>query len=194
MLLKINEKEFIYLVNNKLLEPIALNKYKLYTVSLADLGKVKSNKDFQIDKSLISIDVEVELVTNNNGQLKITDNNGHNNVEDWIDDWRSAWSGKRVKGMGVKQDCIDKMKEFFKNNPKFTKDHVFKARDVYFKELYTQFGNYQFLKQADYFIKKKDKVTGEVTTDLVVYCEQIKYNEDNNIDTNDSKYTIFDDL
>lgn len=194
MLLKINEKEFIYLVNNKLLEPIALNKYKLYTINLADLGKVKTNKDFQIDKSLISIEVEVEVVGKGNSQLKITDNNGHNDIEDWIDDWRSAWSGKRVKGMGIKQDCIDKMKEFFKTNPNYTKDHVYKARDIYFKEIYSQYGNYQFLKQADYFIKKKDKQTGEVTTDLAVYCEQVKYNEDNNIDTNESKFTFFDDL
>lgn len=193
MLLKVNDKEFDYLISNKLLEPISNNKYRLYSINVADLAKVKVVKDFQLDKSLISIEVQVEISSSSNSQLKINDNNGHSNIEEWIDEWRAGWSGKRVKGMGNKQDCVDKMKEFFKTNPKYTKDTVFEARDLYFKDVLAQYGNYQYLKQADYFIKKKDKITGEVSTDLVIYCEQVKLNKENNLN-NESKHSVFDDL
>jgi hypothetical protein len=193
MLLKVNEKEFDYLVSNKLLEPTSKGKYKLYSVNLIHLNKTKLNKDYQIDNSLVSIEVEVEIVNGNNSQLKINYNNGHSNVEEWIDDWRTGWSGKRVKAMGIKQDCVDKMKDFFKENPSYTKDDVFAARDLYFKDIIAQYGNYQYLRQADHFIKKRDKVTGEVSTDLLIYCEQIKINKDNNL-SNESKYSLFDDL
>jgi hypothetical protein len=55
MLLKVNEKEFDYLVSNKLLEPTSKGKYKLYSVNLIHLNKTKLNKDYQIDNSLVSI-------------------------------------------------------------------------------------------------------------------------------------------
>jgi hypothetical protein len=195
MLLKINEKEFDHLVKEKLLEPISANKYKLYCINIADFNKVKVVKDFQLDRSVTSIEVEVEVSSAKHGsQLKIIDSNGHANVEEWIDDWRSSWSGKRVKGMGVKQDCITKMKEFFKSNPEYSKEDVFAARDIYFKDILKQYGNYQYLRQADHFIKKQDKVTSEVHTDLVIYCEQVKFNKENNKSNDESKYTVFDDL
>ena len=126
-------------------------------------------------------------------QLVISEDNGHSDIEEWIDEWRAGWSGKRAKGMGDRATCINNMTKFFSTHSKYTKQDVFEARDVYFKDTLQQYGNYQYLQQADYFIKKKDKITGDVTQNLVIYCEQVVLSR-THTDTSFKPFSIYDDL
>ena len=113
-----------------------------------------------------------------------------NKIDDWIDDWRRKWSGKRPKAIGNRQNCVKNLKEFFQLYPNFTKDHVYKARDNYFEGFD---GDYTFLEQADYFIKKRMIKDGhtEVRRTLLIYCEEIVMREDFGID---ETFSIYDDV
>jgi hypothetical protein len=95
------------------------------------------------------------------------------NIEDWIDDWRAAWSGKRLKAIGDRANCVKNMTEFLKIYPMYTKDIVFKARDRYLSEFN---GDYSYMEQADYFIRKQVYVDGErqIRRTLLQYCESVE--------------------
>ena len=80
------------------------------------------------------------------------------------------------------------MTEFMKVYPQYTKLIIFKARDRYM----TSFkGDYSYLEQADYFIKKRVIVDGETTIrrTLLQYCEEVMLVEQvttSNINLNDN--------
>jgi len=118
--------------------------------------------------------------------------NGHSNIDEWIDSWRALWKGKRVKGMGSRDKCLDNMKEFFQLYPQYTQQQVFKARDRYFQSL---MGDMTYLEQADYFIKKR--IIGndggvEVRRTLLTYCEEIAIDE--TLGISDESFSIYEDL
>lgn len=64
------------------------------------------------------------------------------------------------------------MKEFMQEFPKFDKDIIFKARDKYLQSFN---GNYTYMEQADYFIKKTITEDGKRTIrrTLLQYCEEV---------------------
>ena len=96
--------------------------------------------------------------------------------------------------MGSKAMCIENMKNFFKRNPSYTVDHVFKARDMYFKSLMKRDGSYTYLQQADSFIKKI-KRDGTVIRNLETYCEEVEVNMTlGTISDEAQQYKTYDDI
>lgn len=71
-------------------------------------------------------------------------------INDWIEDWRVLFSSKKVGAGGSKQNCYKKMELFLKENPKVTKEEIFRATEAYLDSL----DNIKYLQQADYFIHK----------------------------------------
>jgi hypothetical protein len=190
-----NEEELNFLIKNKLLEPKEKDIYILYTLNIPEVSKALSERNTFNRDQMIPIEVQVDIsdedIPPKQQSLNLEDN-GHATINDWIDDWRSGWAGKRAKGMGDRAKCVLRMNEFFRENPQYTKQDVFDARDRYFKDTKKQYNDYTYLQQADYFIRKKNKYTGEVTRNLLAYCEQIVYERENDI--NDNEFTIYDDI
>jgi hypothetical protein len=74
-------------------------------------------------------------------------------VEQWIDEYRKLFRGKKNGAMGDKNTCIAKMRDFIFKNPQYSKDDILKATAKYIASKSEQ--NYLYLRQADYFIKKQ---------------------------------------
>ena len=122
---------------------------------------------------------------------KPSSTNGHSNIDDWIDSWRAGWKGTRVKGMGSREKCVQNMQEFFQLYPQFTQDNVFKARDRYIQSLE---GNFTYLEQADYFIKKRVPSNDggiETRRTLLVYCEELVIDEELGIE---DAFNLYEDI
>jgi len=88
-------------------------------------------------------------------------------VDIWIQDYRNLFKGIKIGSQGDKNACTLKMKKFMKDNPTYSKDHIFNATKYYIdhtEPIYTM--------QADYFIYKtgNDKIT---TSRLSMFCEQL---------------------
>lgn len=152
-----NKTEINLLISKKILSFIGKDKYQI-----------------KIDDILIDVDYQ---------QSKEINHEVIDSVEDWIDDWRkgektssgyTGWYKKKPKSMGNKQWCVDKMKKFFQENPQYTKEDVYSARDLYMQK-FTD-GDYTFLQQADYFIRKEIMSEGRlvIRQELLDYCEELE--------------------
>jgi hypothetical protein len=79
--------------------------------------------------------------------------------------------------MGSKQRCIANMEDFFKRNPKALVEDVYAARDMYLKSVFERNGDYTYLQQADYFIKKQ-KIDGTTERNLEAFYEEVLINKE----------------
>ena len=159
------EAEINQLLSKKILEPGI------------ELGSFQLNLKNTIGKSVV-IPVELDKREKDEMQpsldLRTPKDLGHDTLEKWIDSWRSKWRGKRKQGMGNRSLCIKNMQEFFALNSSYSKEDVFQARDKYFADLN---GDYTYLEQADYFIKKRvpdyDNGGYKIRRTLLTYCEEL---------------------
>ena len=124
-----------------------------------------------------------------------SDETGHKNINDWIDEWRRVWrkKGPHKTPMGTRTICVSKMREFFQMFPKYTKEHVFKARDKYFDHLD---GNFTYLEKADNFISRQIATPGGETTvrrTLLGYCEEVVMDEQFGEEESDA-FSIYEDV
>lgn len=91
-------------------------------------------------------------------------------VKDWLDSWCNLWpenvefGGYKIKSKP--KECLRKMEKFCKDNPKFTKDIIFKATTNYLEE--KAFKDWAYIKQSTYFISKQ----GQPSL-LENYCEKL---------------------
>lgn len=86
-------------------------------------------------------------------------------VDTWIQDYRNLFKGIKIGSQGDKNACTLKMKKFMKDNPTYSKEHIFNVTKSYIDTTEPT-----FTMQADYFIYKtgSDKI---VTSRLGMYCE-----------------------
>ena len=140
-------------------------------------------------KNALNESKHIELTLIQDNTITINDSD----IESWINDWRDEWRTKKVGSMGNRDKCIKNMKEFNQLYPQYTKQDIYDARDLYMKNVIHQYGNYTYLQQADYFIKKKVKGEDGIETraTLLAYCEEVKANRDKGIN---KEYTIYDDI
>lgn len=79
------------------------------------------------------------------------------NPTKWIDEWCEIYPGDvRFNGNILRskpKDCINKMKDFCKKHPEYTKDIIFKATHDYIKEQEAK--GFEYTRQAHYFIDKR---------------------------------------
>lgn len=86
-------------------------------------------------------------------------------TDSWIEEWRNLWPvGVKTMGRpvrGDKQGCLNKMRDFVKNHPNYTKEQIFDATRLYIFD--RQLDNYNAMTCADYFIYKESKKGGKVS-------------------------------
>lgn len=93
-----------------------------------------------------------------------------NGVEQWIDEYRKMFYGKKPGAMGDRASCINKMQEFMQQNTQFTKEIILKATIKYI----TGCNNYTYLMKADNFISvSKDNTKAGRRSELFSYCEEV---------------------
>lgn len=91
-------------------------------------------------------------------------------IENWIDEYRGIFKGKRVGSMGDRDACITKMTKFLSiYNDKFTKSDILEAAKLYVQ---SQAPTYKYLMQSDYFISKQDG-QGNVVSKLHSILEDV---------------------
>lgn len=92
-----------------------------------------------------------------------------NGVEEWIDEYRKLFQGKKPGAMGDKNACITKMQEFIQANPRYSKDTILAATQKYINTL----NDYKYLMKADNFISvSKDNTKAGRRSELLAYCEE----------------------
>lgn len=92
-----------------------------------------------------------------------------NGIEDWIDEYRKLFHGKKLGAMGDRSSCITKMQEFMQSNPQYTKEIILNATQRYINGL----NNYTYLMKADNFISvSKDNTKAGRRSELAAYCEE----------------------
>lgn len=67
---------------------------------------------------------------------------------EWINEYRDLFKQINSDRVGVKNQCVTRMKRFFINNPSVRKDDVIEATKNYLRQV----SNPKYLKSADYFI------------------------------------------
>lgn len=97
--------------------------------------------------------------------------------EEWINEYRDIFKGKRDGSMGSKGACIKKMDRFMAAHPEYDKEHILKATRRYIASLKNDF---RFIQQADYFISKEDH-NKIVTSRLENFCEEVDLREKDQI-------------
>lgn len=93
-------------------------------------------------------------------------------IENWIDEYRAKFKGKKPGAMGDRNACVIKFKELFLRRPDITKEKILLATDRY---ITAESGNrYKYLMQADYFISKSVNNTKEGrVSKLEAYCDEL---------------------
>jgi len=172
-----------------LLYLIYKKKYEAADIFAASITKSKTfphtamfaamiEKGYMICKPIITTSKDIAITKKASDLLKsaektkIAQTKIEINVEisEWIEEYREIFTAKPGK-KGLKGECIRKMTVFFEEHPEFAdKDLVMKAAKLYITNLK---GEYTYMRQADYFIKKKDTENDRITSDLWVFCEMI---------------------
>jgi hypothetical protein len=128
ILKNLQEKQFIKLSTN---EKTLREKAKLLIefISIDKISSIKNTKEFKKSNRLL-----------------------HDNIDEFVTEYRKKWKGLKPGSMGSEQACKDKLLRWMSNNPKYSKEEILNAADTYIKSL----NNYTYLQQADFFIYKKE--------------------------------------
>lgn len=158
-------------------EKIDSFKFKLESLEKFDYVKITN-------QNLFNEGFSIALRAKGKELFKQENHDSFMSVEEWIDEWRLLFKGKKKGAMGDKKACIKKMNKFMKENPSIDKDLIYKATNMYIED---QAPNYTYLQYADYFISKEgtDKVA---RSNLSIYCDRIIHN-----DTEDSVTSTFEE-
>lgn len=93
---------------------------------------------------------------------------------DWVEDWREMFV--RIGGAdrgGTRKEVLARMKKFLTENPEYSKQDVFDAVSLYFKQ---ELRNPKYMISAHYFIKKG--VGKEAVSALAKWCEILYKNRE----------------
>jgi hypothetical protein len=101
--------------------------------------------------------------------------------EEWIEDFRTLFKGKKPGAMGDKKGCLMKMKRFLKENPTVTKEEIFTATESYIQSCASD--RYKYMQRSDYFIFKQDVHKGE-TSNLAAWIDELDGGEIKDTSTN----------
>jgi|688.fasta_scaffold65876_3 hypothetical protein len=119
---------------------------------------IKKGQDEKIilrEKAKLLIDfISIDKISsiNNKKQFKRSPRALTEGIDQFVNDFRQKWKGLKPGSMGSEQACKDKLIRWMELNPKYSKEQILNAVDIYLKSL----NNYTYLQQADYFIYKKE--------------------------------------
>lgn len=128
---------------------------------------IEQTKDELVEKGILLSKKEMIF-----SKVKLKELEKSNDVEDWIDEYRILFKGKKVGAMGDRKACVEKMRVFLSQND-YSKDEILSATERYIKSL----DNRAYLQQADYFINKR-MGDGTETSRLRNFCEEIQERAD----------------
>lgn len=144
----LQQKQYIKLINNES-EIILREKGKLLLEFLLIESLNSVNNQKKIKKSSRAINIE---------------------LEDFVKKYRQLWKGLKVGSMGDENSCKEKLFRWMSENPKYSKEDIYKAAQIYLKTI----DSYKYLQRADYFIYKKEGQ--EEMSRLSAYIEEIDSN------------------
>ena len=163
ILLLIHKKEF------KTVERLVLGLYGYSDQYLGEVYELLQESGWlKINGTKLPQDIEVRQKFLN----LIAANEEVGVVVDWIDEYREVFKNTRAGGMGNKETCIKNMEQFLTAYPEYSKEDIIKASKYYVQTCAKD--NYKYLTQADYFIRKQDLKTGDMSCKLLTYLEETK--------------------
>lgn len=132
-------------------------------------------------KQFIKITEEQEFILRERGKIfmelvsidkiptkKVSKREPNSEFEDFIQEYRLLWKGRKAGSMGSRLTCIEKMLRWMEENPTYTKEEILKAAKLYLDGL----ENYRYLQRADFFIFKQDDNKVE-SSRLSAFIEEI---------------------
>jgi len=87
--------------------------------------------------------------------------------ENFIDDYRQLFAGKKPGAQGTIDEVIKNMSEFVKTYPEYTEEDILNATRKYIESC----TDFTYLQKAHYFIFKKDFTTNIRKSNLLTYLE-----------------------
>lgn len=148
--------EFMFLLNYHLNDSYNWNIKILDSLQEKQFIKKGTNEEIILrEKAKLLIDfISIDKISsiNNKKELKRSSRVLNEEIDSFIFSFRTKWKGLRPGSMGSEQACKDKMIRWMQNNPKYTKEQILNAADIYLKSL----NNLTYLQQADFFIYKKE--------------------------------------
>lgn len=136
----------------------------LYLESLQKAGYVLTKGPYEL-KYLDAVNVSIPKARALFGEI--------NSSEDWIDEYRSLFAGKKIGGMGTRTACIQKMNKFLETYS-FTRKTILMATQRYISSCKKD--SYAYMQRADYFIFKDETVDNSrvTTSNLATLCEEVE--------------------
>ncbi len=148
--------EFMFLLN--FYNDVSYNWNINMLNNLQEKQFIKKGQDEKIilrEKAKLLIDfISIDKISsiNNKKQFKRSPRALNEDIDKFVNDFRQKWKGLKPGSMGSEQACKDKLIRWMELNPKYSKEQILNAVDIYLKSL----NNYTYLQQADYFIYKKE--------------------------------------
>jgi len=146
--------------NLKTLEDKKLIKITTNNITLREAGKEL------IEFYTISADLQFEKKKKT---IKISDRKLNEQIDNFVDVFRSKWKGLKVGAMGDRTAVKSKLKRWIQANKGIELDVILKAVDLYIN---TEGRDPRFLQRADYFIYKQDTKKNEASR-LSAYVDEI---------------------
>lgn len=133
--------------------------------------------DLKVDLDFLKAKGVILNTSSNVKELILSKKNPNNvqDIEDWIEDYRLLFKGKKMGAMGSKSACIFKMKKFLVEYPEYADINL--IMDAARRYINSEKKNgYMYLQRADYIISKKDH--DSVNSRLAIFCEEVNSLED----------------
>lgn len=145
-------EEFIFLIsivddNVEILHNLTLLKKELEKKGFIKIIKKKENENIILrEKSKILIN---SLIINESKTTPTL-----SSFDDFVKIYRKLFKISEKPGiMGNAKSCKEKLKRWMIENPKYSQEDILKATRIYINSL----NDFKYMKQADYFIYKKDR-------------------------------------
>lgn len=98
-----------------------------------------------------SISINKQALKKNSRAIRKSKRLINNDIDEFVEEFRSKWKGLKPGSMGTPKACKEKMLRWMSENPTYTKEQILNAADMYINSL----ESFKYLQQADYFIYKK---------------------------------------
>lgn len=139
-------------------------EYELLIAKLEKEGWLKivgedNLKDIEIRQQFIELFKPSEI------EARLSD------VENWIQDYRNLFRGRKPGAMGDLNACTVKMKRLLLQYPQYSKEQIMKAAETYVDSCGP---TYKFLQRADYVISKEDSAKIS-SSRLLTFLEDVEF-------------------
>lgn len=148
-------------------------KYQDQHLSLQSKQFIKITEDNEIilrEKGRLFIElVSIDKVSASNKKvIKKSSRLINDELDDFINQYRLLWKGRKVGSMGSAQSCKEKMIRWMQENPQYSRDEIIKAAKLYLHTL----DNITYLQRADFFIFKME-ANKEESSRLSAFIDEI---------------------